>query len=191
MLRSAAEALSSAGGDGERVIVYLGDGAATAGPLAPDELLRELDAPLRGVRVQAVALGARSDDLVLEALSQKTGGDLVRADAKDDLRALVRELRIRAKVPVAQGLTLELPDGMIYTHASHTALRPGDTLVLVGQARPPRRRPLKGSRPRRRRPRAQRLVRGQARGGPFGHPRPPRPPAAHVGPRGDRRAHRQ
>jgi tetratricopeptide (TPR) repeat protein len=133
MLRSAAEALSSAGGDGERVIVYLGDGAATAGPLAPDELLRELDAPLRGVRVQAVALGARSDDLVLEALSQKTGGDLVRADAKDGLRALVRELRIRAKVPVAQGLTLELPDGMIYTHASHTALRPGDTLVLVGK----------------------------------------------------------
>ena len=144
MTRAAAEALHAAGGDGERVIIYLGDGAPTAGALAPDELLRHLDAPLRGVRFQAVALGARSDETVLAALAAKTGGDLVRAGAKDDLRGLVRELRIRAKVPVAREVALELPDGMIYTHpADVAAIRPGDTLVLLGKLARPVDGPLK------------------------------------------------
>ena len=47
-----------------------------------------------------MALGARSDLLLLDALTRGTGGDLVRADARDDLRGLVRELRLRAEVPV-------------------------------------------------------------------------------------------
>lgn len=138
MTRAAAEALQATGGAGERVIVYLGDGNPSAGELAPDEILRHLDAPLRGVRFQAVAMGARSDETVLGALARKTGGDLVRADAKDDLRGLVRELRIRAKVPVAREVAIDLPDGMIYTHpADVAAIRPGDTLVLLGKlARP-------------------------------------------------------
>ena len=140
MMRSAAEAL--AGADAginpanapERVIVYLGDGSPSAGELAPDELLRHLERPLAGTRVQAVALGARSDLLLLDALTRRTGGDLLRADAKDDLRGLVRELRLRGEVPVARDIQLTLPRGMEYVHPQHlSSLRAGDTVLLVGK----------------------------------------------------------
>ena len=138
MMRSAADALHTADPDGpnapERVIVYLGDGNPSAGELAPDELLRHLETPLAGTRVQAVALGARSDILLLDALTRRTGGDLLRADAKDDLRGLVRELRLRAAVPVARDVQLTVPRGMEYVHPQQlSALRPGDTVLLVGK----------------------------------------------------------
>ncbi len=143
MMRSAAEALHGAdsgvrsgapGSEPERLIIYLGDGNPSAGELAPDELLRHLEKPLTGTRVQAVALGARSDLLFLDALTRRTGGDVLRADAKDDLRGLVRELRLRAEVPVARDVQLTLPRGMEYVHPQRlTALRPGDTVLLVGK----------------------------------------------------------
>ncbi|MEZ4383899.1 MAG: VIT domain-containing protein [Nannocystaceae bacterium] len=136
MMRAAAERLSMAKAPsaGERVIVYLGDGNVSAGELAPDELLRHVKPALEGIRVQSVALGARSDLLLLGALAEETGGDLVQADAKDDLRELVRELRLRAAVPVARDVELELPKGMVYVHPSKVgSLRAGDPLVLVGK----------------------------------------------------------
>jgi ferric-dicitrate binding protein FerR (iron transport regulator) len=149
MMRSAAEALAGAdmadprAREAERVIVYLGDGSPSAGPLAPDELLRDVERPLQGARVEAIALGARSDLLVLGALTKKTGGDLMRADAKDDLRGLVRELRLRAALPVARDVALTLPDGMVYTHPDKLAsVRPGDTITLVGKLSRPVHGPL-------------------------------------------------
>jgi hypothetical protein len=146
MMRSAAEALNGADAGintagpnaPERVIVYLGDGNPSAGELAPDELLRHLEQPLAATRVQAVALGARSDLLFLDALTRRTGGDLLRADAKDDLRGLVRELRLRAEVPVARDVQLTLPRGMEYVHPQRvSALRPGDTVLLTGKLSQP------------------------------------------------------
>ena len=148
MMRSAAEALNGADAGinpqtaPERVIVYLGDGSPSAGELAPDELLRHLERPLAGTRVQAVALGARSDLLLLDALTRRTGGDLLRADAKDDLRGLVRELRLRAEVPVARDVSLTLPRGLVYVHPqqlaaglAHIASLPlKDALVFFGGA---------------------------------------------------------
>jgi hypothetical protein len=150
MMRSAAEALgeantqANAGANApERVIVYLGDGNASAGELAPDELYRHLQRPLAGTRVQAVALGARSDILLLDALTRSTGGDLLRADAKDDLRGLVRQLRLRAEVPVAREVALTLPSGLVYVHpAKLAALRPGETVLLVGKLGGPVHGPL-------------------------------------------------
>ncbi len=140
MMRAAADALGPADPAVDRVIVYLGDGDPSAGELAPDELLRHLEAPLAGVRVQAVALGARADTLVLEGLTRGSGGDLLRADARDDLRALVRELRLRAAVPVARRVELSLPKEMVEVHpTSLAALRPGDTVLLVGKLRGPAR----------------------------------------------------
>lgn len=139
MMRSAAEALGEPGARlgpqaPERVIVYLGDGNASAGELAPDELHRHLQRPLADTRVQAVALGARSDVLLLDSLTRSTGGDLLRADAKDDLRGLVRQLRLRSEVPVARDVTLTLPPGLVYVHPNKlAALRPGETVLLVGK----------------------------------------------------------
>ncbi|NVB43258.1 hypothetical protein G6O69_35870 [Pseudenhygromyxa sp. WMMC2535] len=122
------------GGEAERVIVYLGDGIPTSGALTPDELGALVDGPLATTRVQAVAMGARSDLLVLDSLVRQSGGDLLRADARDDLHALARELRLRAQVPVARDLELELPPGLREVYPkSIPALRPGDTLTLVGK----------------------------------------------------------
>ncbi|HEY8376349.1 MAG TPA: VWA domain-containing protein, partial [Nannocystis sp.] len=144
MMRAAATVLDSGdmadpkAGQAERVIIYLGDGNPSAGPLAPDEILREIERPLLGTRVQAVALGARSDLLVLSALAKKTGGDLLRADAKDDLRGLARELALRAALPVARDVHLQLPPGMVYTHPEEiAAVRPGETITLVGKLSQP------------------------------------------------------
>lgn len=138
MLVSAAEALERGGAPGERVIVYLGDGTPSSGELAADKLAQYVKEPLRGTRVMAVALGSRSDLTTLGAIVQATGGDILRADPRDDRQQLVRELRLRARVPMATDVELELPDGMVAVHRHGTAgLRPGDALVLVGKlARP-------------------------------------------------------
>jgi Vault protein inter-alpha-trypsin domain/von Willebrand factor type A domain/FecR protein len=138
MLVSAAEALERGGAPGERVIVYLGDGTPSSGELAADRLARHVTEPLRGTRVMAVALGSRSDLTTLGAIVRATGGDILRADPRDDRQQLVRELRLRARVPMATDLELDLPDGMVAVHRHGTAgLRPGDALVLLGKlARP-------------------------------------------------------
>lgn len=120
--------------EAERVIVYLGDGAPSSGLLTAAELGGAVERELAGVRLLAVALGARADLLVLEHLTALTGGDLLRADAGDDLDGLARELNLRAHVPVAQALELELPAGLIDVHPRRLpSLRPGDSLTLVGK----------------------------------------------------------
>jgi hypothetical protein len=118
----------------ERVIVYMGDGVPTSGALTPDELGALAREQLANVRIQAVALGARSDLLVLDNLVRQSGGDMIQADARDNLENIARELRLRASVPVARDLALELPPGLtdVYPRAL-PALRPGDTLTLIGK----------------------------------------------------------
>ncbi|MCA9650590.1 MAG: FecR domain-containing protein [Myxococcales bacterium] len=134
MLVAASEALERGGATGERVIVYLGDGTPSSGEMAADQLGRLLAEPLRGTRVMAVAMGARSDLTTLGAVVRQTGGDVLQADPRDDRLALVRELRLRARVPAAHDLELELPDGMVAVHRmGGGGLRPGDSLVLVGK----------------------------------------------------------
>lgn len=139
MLERAGESLDGLGGaptsgEVERVVVYMGDGAPTSGALTPDELGDLALGQLAQLRIQAVALGARSDLLVLDNLVRQSGGDLLRVDARDDLDSVARELRLRAQVPVARDLALELPSGLtdVYPKAI-PALRPGDTLTLVGK----------------------------------------------------------
>jgi hypothetical protein len=139
MLERAGESLDGLGsaatsGEVERVVVYMGDGAPTSGALTPDELGDLALGELAQLRIQAVALGARSDLLVLDNLVRQSGGDLLRVDARDDLDNVARELRLRAQVPVARDLALELPSGLtdVYPKAI-PALRPGDTLTLVGK----------------------------------------------------------
>ncbi len=118
----------------EQVIVYMGDGVPSSGALTPDELGTLAREQLADVRIQAVALGARSDLLVLDNLVRQSGGDIIQADARDNLDSIARELRVRASVPVARELALELPPGLtdVYPKAI-PALRPGDTLTLVGK----------------------------------------------------------
>lgn len=139
MLERAGESLDGLGGaatsgEVERVVVYMGDGTPTSGALTPDELGDLALGELAQLRIQAVALGARSDLLVLDNLVRQSGGDLLRVDARDDLDNVARELRLRAQVPVARDLALELPSGLTDVYPkSIPALRPGDTLTLVGK----------------------------------------------------------
>ena len=132
-LQQASDALDG-GRDAQRVIVYLGDGVPTSGEMAPDGITDLLATPLAQTRVLAVALGARSDLTALQAVVDVTGGDLVQADARDDLRALVRELRLRAEVPALRDAQLDLPPGMVMARMQNiSAVRPGDTVLVTGK----------------------------------------------------------
>jgi hypothetical protein len=136
MLATAAQRLRSASGgaDADRVVVYLGDGVPSAGALAADELRNEVGRALDGARLQAVALGSRSDLLVLDSLVQGSGGDLLRADPGDDRDRLVRELALRARVPAARDVALELPEGTFDVHPKQLpAVRPGQPVTVVGK----------------------------------------------------------
>lgn len=134
MLVAANEALERGGATGERVIVYLGDGTPSSGEMAADQLAPLVADALGGTRVMAVAMGARSDLTTLGAIVRQTGGDVLQADPRDDRLQLVKELRLRARVPAAHDLELDLPDGMVAVHRLGTGgLRPGDSLVMLGK----------------------------------------------------------
>ncbi|MBV1857034.1 MAG: FecR domain-containing protein, partial [Nannocystaceae bacterium] len=133
-LQQAADALERSGSSAQHVVVYLGDGVPTSGEMAPDGITDLLRAPMANTRVLAVALGSRSDLTALQAVVDVTGGDLVQADARDDLRAMVRELRLRAEVPALRNATLDLPEGMVMARMNNvSAIRPGDTVVVTGK----------------------------------------------------------
>lgn len=137
-LASARDALSRGGTEAQKVIVYLGDGVPTSGEMSADGLHNQMKAELQDTRVLAVALGARSDLTTLGAVVSATGGDLISADARDDLRSLVRELRLRAEVPSLRNVEFDLPDGMAVVRQKNvSALRPGDTVLLAGKLRGP------------------------------------------------------
>ncbi|PRQ04334.1 Vault protein inter-alpha-trypsin [Enhygromyxa salina] len=134
MLECAGAMLGEPEGEVEQVVVYMGDGVPTSGALTPDELGELAREQLGRLRVQAVALGARSDLLILDKLVRQSGGDLIQADTADDLDSIARELRLRAQVPVARDLAVELPSGLTDVYPkSIPALRPGDSLTLVGK----------------------------------------------------------
>jgi len=133
MMRAGSDALASTT-SGERVIVYLGDGAPTSGALAPDELSSGLRGPMQGTRVLAVALGARADLVALGAVLNAAGGEIVRADPRDDIPELVRELSLRARVPMVSDLELDLPDGMLMVRQDSAAgVRTDDALLVTGK----------------------------------------------------------
>ncbi len=133
-LQQAADVLDRSGDSAQHVVVYLGDGVPTSGEMAPDGITDLLREPMAETRVLAVALGSRSDLTALQAVVDVTGGDLVQADARDDLRAMVRELRLRAEVPALRNASLDLPDGMVMARMNNvSAIRPGDTVVVTGK----------------------------------------------------------
>lgn len=133
-LQQAADVLDRSGDSAQHVVVYLGDGVPTSGEMAPDGITDLLREPMANTRVLAVALGSRSDLTALQAVVDVTGGDLVQADARDDLRAMVRELRLRAEVPALRNASLDLPDGMVMARMNNvSAIRPGDTVVVTGK----------------------------------------------------------
>ncbi|HWB74525.1 MAG TPA: VIT domain-containing protein [Nannocystaceae bacterium] len=134
MMIAAGEALARGGGEGRNVIVYLGDGAATSGELAPDRLATHVAEQLDDTRIEAIALGARADLVALGAIVDATGGEVIQADARDDLEALVRELRVRAAVPLAMNVRVETPAGMVAVHhGARAGLRPGDDVIVTGK----------------------------------------------------------
>ncbi len=135
MLSQASDALTRAGaGDARKVVVYLGDGAPSSGELAPDKLATLVKEALPDARIEALALGARADLVALNAIVEATGGDVVQVDARDNLRELVRELRLRAEVPMARNVRIETPDGLVdVRHNEVAGLRPGDEIVVSGK----------------------------------------------------------
>ncbi len=135
MMTEAGDALARAGaGDARKVVVYLGDGAPSSGELAPDKLASLVRDAIPDVRVEALALGARADLVALAAVVDSTGGDVIQVDARDNMSELVRELRLRAEVPVARNVRIETPDGLVEVrHNEIAGLRPGDEIIVSGK----------------------------------------------------------
>ncbi|HWB77942.1 MAG TPA: VIT domain-containing protein [Nannocystaceae bacterium] len=135
MIIEANDALLRAGGeDSRKVVVYLGDGSPSSGELAPDKLAKLVQEGAPDVRVEAIALGSRSDLVALSSMIQATGGDVMQVDARDDFDEIVRELRLRAEVPVAKNVRIDTPDGMVdVRHSETSGLRPGDGVVVTGK----------------------------------------------------------
>ena len=124
--------------EAQRVVVYLGDGIASAGPLAPHEVAQSLDSVPSNTRIEAIALGARADLSALRAIAEMGGGDVTRLDPNDDPAHVARLLRLRARVPSHSHLTLSLPEGLYDVHpAKVPAMRNGDELIIVGKLRHP------------------------------------------------------
>lgn len=136
MLEHASGLLPARSG-GTRVVVYLGDGVPSSGELSADGLVRlARGEAMAGVRLEAVALGARADDLVLGALTEATGGDLMHAGISDDLSAVARELQFRSRVPALHDLDLQLPPGAYDVHPREVPpLRSGEELLVTGKLR--------------------------------------------------------
>ncbi|MDH5675888.1 MAG: VIT domain-containing protein [Myxococcales bacterium] len=135
---AAARLRDKARADAEPVVVYLGDGIASAGPLDPNEVAQALKPALQGVRVEALALGARSDLNALRALAEVGQGDVMRLDPTDHSAQIARQLSLRARLPAVTGLALELPEGLYDVHPRELgSLRSGDELLLVGKLRHP------------------------------------------------------
>jgi len=139
MVQQAAAVLAAAQRpDAEQVVVYVGDGVASAGELRPDELARDVAASLDGQRLEALALGARADVLALRALTEAGRGDVMRIDVSDDPVALAGQLALRARYRAHAGLSLSLPSAAYDVHpATLPPLRPGDRITVVGKLRGP------------------------------------------------------
>lgn len=124
--------------DRQRVVIYLGDGIASAGELGPDRIVSALQPALDGVRVEALALGARADLLTLRAVAEAAAGDVTPVDVTDDPTLLARSLSLRVRYPALTGLSLSLPQQAYDVHPKQLPpLRPGQRIVVVGKLRGP------------------------------------------------------
>jgi hypothetical protein len=131
--REAARLLQSPGGR----IVYIGDGAASAGELDRARLVQRLGAVLEPARARVLALGVGGDvdELTLDALARRTGGRTRYLSTGDEAERAAWELvaaELRPTLEKAE-LLLTTPGVTSVYPAALPAIVAGDDLFVVGR----------------------------------------------------------
>ncbi len=132
-LEAAARRLD-AGGAGQ--VVYLGDGAATAGELAGDAIAARVKPELeaRQIDLRLVGAGRTVDEVTLAGLASALGAAYERLADGDPLARRVEDLALAMRAPILREATLETPPGLrdVYPQAL-PSLRAGQDLLVVGR----------------------------------------------------------
>jgi Ca-activated chloride channel family protein len=118
-------------------LVYLGDGSASAGPLAVDAIAGRV-APAfdkHPVDLRLLAAGRNLDMLALEALAQRLGGNLDRVSrAGEPLGERAQAMALALRRPLVRGATLSLPRAFERQHPrTLPSLRLGQEVLVVGR----------------------------------------------------------
>jgi Ca-activated chloride channel family protein len=122
------------GGAGQ--VVYLGDGAPTAGEMSAETIAArvkpEIDA--RGVDLRLLGAGRTVDEVVLAGLARALGASYEQASDGEPLARRVEDLALAMRAPVLKNATLEAPPEMrdVYPRAL-PSLRVGQELLVVGR----------------------------------------------------------
>ncbi|HKQ69851.1 MAG TPA: VIT domain-containing protein [Polyangiaceae bacterium] len=123
-----------AGGSGQ--VVYLGDGAPSAGELTANGIAERVRSTLRDRKVDLRLLGAgRSvDDVVLGSLAQALGATYEAVTTGESIETRAAELVMSLRSPVIRAARVELPSsfGEVYPPTLKNLLL-GEDVVLVGR----------------------------------------------------------
>jgi hypothetical protein len=125
-------ALSGAG-DGERRVIYLGDGAPTVGQVRPGSVERAVQrrTASRQASVTAVAVGAGSDRTTLEALARGGGGVMLPYAPGQSLSEAAYAVLGAAYGNALTDVALRLPDGLGSVAPARLGAIPAGGEVLV------------------------------------------------------------
>jgi Ca-activated chloride channel family protein len=117
---------------GERgQVLYLGEGAATAGELDADSIREHVRALApAGVSFQLEGAGPAVDGLTLDALASGLGGVFTRTPG-DSLEARADAIARDVSRPLVRDVAIDLPAGVAVAGRMPTALRSGDTRVVL------------------------------------------------------------
>jgi len=127
-----AHGLSLLRGSEARQLVYLGDGAASAGELSVDAIVgRALQRDEAPVDVRVIGTGRNVDELVLRALARGLGGTFDVLDASAEREVAVGALAFALSQPVLRDIEVDLPTGFSFAVEPPRSLRLGDELRLA------------------------------------------------------------
>ncbi len=119
-------------------LVYVGDGAATAGELDANQIAARIMGPLQSHRIDArlIGVGSTVDEVLLGNLARQVGAtyEALRSDVALDSR--IETLAAHLRSPVVAAAQLELPDGFSDVFPRDLPnLRLGEEIVVVGKCR--------------------------------------------------------
>ena len=95
-------------------VVYVGDGVATSGVLAPEQLLERLRRALGSsqARLFTVGVGSEADHPLLRELARVGGGNSMRIDRSEQATSRALELAAKLKTPTLTDLEIDLGAGL-------------------------------------------------------------------------------
>lgn len=124
------------GPNGRRQLVYLGDGAPTAGELAAESIAKRVSTVqgAAGLDLRLFGLGISVDELTLGAIANTFGATYQRLASSDAFESLAAQLALELRQPVIVGAKLAPPPGFPEVYPRRLPnLRVGQELLVLGR----------------------------------------------------------